>query len=176
MADPCQPLPNDTFGRFSVEVTIQTPIPAGQKTPAHSTKKKLVADTGGSTLIPYKNIKDWNLKFGPLGNSSFGPVAALIGAEMVVEVEDYGRGNKTMRTCGKIEVHFAKEPEKTFGGCEGLLGMNQFNVLNADPAKLTDGTPYMCIRAAPKPADAPAPKAPDAPAPKAPDAPAPKDK
>lgn len=147
MADPCQPIPNDAEGRFSVEVTVRAPpIPAGQPGPAqHETKKKLLADTGGFTCIPFENIRQWGMKFGPVQGSNFGQLFALEGAEMVVEVEEFGRRKKELRTCPTIFIHL--NGEKAFAGVNGVLGMDQFNRLSADPAKTSAGAPYLCIRA-----------------------------
>ena len=133
MADPCQPIPGDTLGRFSVDVTVQAPpIPVGkQGPPIHSAPKKLVADTGGRTVIPIENIKDWGLKLGPAQGTNFGPMFDVIGAEMVVPVSDYGGASAGIRTCSNIAVHTLGE--KAFGGCDGLLGMDQFELSASRP-------------------------------------------
>ena len=127
-------------GRISTPVQIRAPArKAGD--PEMSVPKKLVADTGGSTIIPYENVRKYfkthDITPGAATDSNFGPRLDLDGATMDIEVEKED-GSKETRHCSKMGLHFA--PEETFAPDQGLLGMDQFDTIKADPRKNADGT------------------------------------
>ena len=102
---------------------------------------ELVADTGGITIIPFKRIAPWigrtSVGQGPIQQTNFGSTIRLSGLTMEVEVEDHGGGNPEIRTCDQINAHFL--PDGTFLSADGLLGMDQFDNLRADPVKNAAG-------------------------------------
>jgi hypothetical protein len=126
-------IPDDD--RIQVEVIVRNP-----KTKAVH-KKKLVADSGSkNTIIDIENAKELGGDPGPIaGKPSIGDRFEIEGLEMEVEVEDRnGKLIKPTPTCKKMsgvvmDEKYKKALERI--GCVGILGMDQFDSLGADPRK-----------------------------------------
>lgn len=128
-----------TDGRISVEVTVKNSKDAS-KPPM---QKKLLADTGSPyTLIGLGNAEKGGAKTKPIegddGHITFGDLFTVSDLEMEVEVED-SKGNKTTKTCDKLrackfKIDVAMELMARLK-LNGILGMDQFDSLGADPAK-----------------------------------------
>jgi hypothetical protein len=129
-------IPKD--GRIRVEVTVKNP------TTKQEHKKKLVADGGSPfTVINLQNAKDLGGTPGPAkGKHGGSDRFEISGLSMDIEAED-GSGKKTTKNCDKISAaEWNKAMKKGLDeiGCEGLLGMDQFDAVGADPAKNAEGT------------------------------------
>lgn len=130
--------PND--GRIITKVRIKSPSLIPNQKGLDRTLE-LVADTGGITIIPYQDIAPWightSIVEGPVQHTNFGTVVQLSGLIMEVEVEEHGGGNPEIRQCDEIHAHFL--PLGSFLSVDGLLGMDQFDRLKADPVKNAAG-------------------------------------
>jgi hypothetical protein len=138
-------------GRISTRVRIssESVLP---NVPSPTVEKRLIADGGGVTVIPFANIIGFFGRTlaapGAITRSNFGPLVAIMNLTMEVEVEKHGRGERETRRCSKVSCHFFPKPRDIFLGTEGLLGMDQFDEIKADPVKSADGrTAYMARRA-----------------------------
>jgi hypothetical protein len=133
-----------TDGRIIVEVRVIVP-PAPPSFIGLDEIKELVADTGSPiTMIPWSNVGSilaggGTLHIGPIVKSNFGATCILGNITMEVEVEDYGGGNPAIQQCSRVHAHFLKDHEGVFLGVQGLLGMDQFDSIGADPVKAADG-------------------------------------
>jgi hypothetical protein len=127
-------IPKD--GRIRVEVTVRNTTSKAEH------KKTLLADTGANdTQIEMQNANDLGGKHGPIVHGSFGDMFEVTGLEMEVEVED-AKGTKIKKTCPKIAgTAFTAKFRKGLKdiGCVGVLGMDQFDSLGADPVKNAEG-------------------------------------
>ncbi len=130
-------------------------IPVKIKYKGKEFEKELLADTGArATILPRSNFLEKIGKFdkedfGLLHENNFGKQIELKNADMEVEVEDHGTGNPEKRNCDKMRLHLFTDDEakKIFAGAVGLLGMEQFDNLKADPVKSADGKKaYMAKR------------------------------
>lgn len=117
--------------------------------------KELIVDIGSpKTIIPYSNLKRFFRKTAiakatdvdgkvieTASHQGVGKITKLAGATMEVEVENHGGGGLMTRTCSEIWVHSKSDDKakKIFDGAVGLLGMDQFDNLKADPVKSTNG-------------------------------------
>lgn len=137
-------IPGD--GRIRVSVVVRNPK-TGQK---H--EKQLLADGGSPyTLITPENAGALGGTPGPAKGKHGGSDRIEIeGLTMDVEVEDRSSGIKVTKSCSKISA-MRWPPAMKQGldavGCEGLLGMDQYDALRADPVKTRDGkSAYMRSR------------------------------
>jgi hypothetical protein len=111
-------------------------------------EKTLMADTGSPfTMIDLDNFKDLirkgKAKPGKGQDTNFGPLIEIDGASMGVEVRDHCN-EKDVHTglCSKMwgSERGKDRWKKDFGkDVMGILGMDQFDELGADPAKSKDG-------------------------------------
>jgi hypothetical protein len=129
----------------TIEITIPRPPPL----PPVRINKQLLLDTGGITMIPLANVAPFFgiVALGPMHGTNFGTTFDLIGATMTIEVTDHQGLKPETRTCSSIRVHF-REPFATIAGVQidGLLGMDQFDNLHADPAKSLTGETIRVVK------------------------------
>lgn len=59
---------------------------------------------------------------------------------MELEIEDHGGGNRETTECSSVSCHFKIDPGETFIGVDGIIGMDQFDSIGADPVKNADRT------------------------------------
>jgi hypothetical protein len=110
-------------------------------------EKTLMADTGSPfTMIDIDNFKDLlrrgKAKTGKGQDTNFGPLIEITGASMAVEVRDHCDGSAQTKLCSKMwgSDRSKDQWKRDFGkGVMGILGMDQFDELEADPAKTKDG-------------------------------------
>lgn len=80
--------------------------------------------------------------------TNFGLVLQIFDLTMEIEVEDHGGGNAEIRQCSTMSAHFVSDDVPAFTPATGLLGMDQFDAIQADPVKSADGTrAYLAKRA-----------------------------
>jgi hypothetical protein len=141
-------------GRIVARVIIKSaPKPPSDK--GMQVMKELICDGASPrTIVPASNLKrffekteiakatDANGKvIQEASHQGVGKITKLAGATMDVEVEKHGGGDRETRTCSEIWVHSQPDDKakKIFDGAVGLLGMDQFDNLRADPVKSADG-------------------------------------
>jgi len=122
----------------------------------YTAEKTLMADTGSPfTMIDLDNLMDL-LKNGKATpgkgqQTNFGPLVEIKGASMAIEVRNHGGGGEQTKTCSKLWGGDRKKDQwkKDFGkDVMGILGMDQFDELKADPTKTADGKKaYLAKRA-----------------------------
>jgi hypothetical protein len=122
----------------------------------YAAEKTLMADTGSPfTMIDIDNTKDVKQKgkaeYGKTQETNFGPLIEIKGAKMAAEVRNHGGGGAQSRLCSKLwgSLRDKDRWKKDFGkDVMGILGMDQFDELKADPTKTADGKKaYLAKRA-----------------------------
>jgi hypothetical protein len=130
-----------------VFTTVRIKIAASGDNPAAEVYKKLLCDSGGHTIVPVENLapytKTKQVKLGPLVKDGSIPHYVVEGgATMEVSVENHGGGGAETKSCSKIRAstEFDTPTEQDGVKMDGLLGMDQFDELKADPAKSADSS------------------------------------
>jgi len=107
--------------------------------------QELIADSGSpTTLVDWRNIAPFfdhmSATMGQVLKTNFGLILQIFDLTMEVEVEDHGGGNAEIRQCPYMSAHFVSDDVPAFTPATGLLGMDQFDTIQADPVKSADGT------------------------------------
>lgn len=123
-------------GRVITSITIQI----GTLT---SINRELVADTGAPwTIIPSSDVSPYfstgQVMVGPIIQTNFGKIIKISGVKVEVEVEDFGGGNHQTKQSKSAYAHF-HTGHGPFLSAYGLLGMDVFDDVEADPVKTTLG-------------------------------------
>jgi hypothetical protein len=116
-------------------------------TQEYAVEKTLMADTGAPfTMIDLDNLIDLLKKGkatpGKAQLTNFGPLVEIKGATMAAEIRNHGGGGAQSGLCSKLWGGDRKKDQwkKEFGkDVMGILGMDQFDELKADPTKTADG-------------------------------------
>lgn len=123
-----------------IPATIQNP------TSGNNVDIRLIADTGSElTLVPSNKVtlNPPHVRTGRLVYTNFGPTYEIIGATLTVEVEDYGGGNPTNKQTPTFHVHYSTA---FLPWADGLIGMDTFDQIEADPVKTKSGDAYLQTR------------------------------